>query len=188
MFPQLSKEPTQWVRWGLSRDLPTWVEIDAECAAAQGRAPVTEAWLRSCLRERNCISMTVERGDTLLAFMVYELHGECLDLVHFAFRHANPRAASDLLAKYEHKIGSHQREYGMIAGAAMYQRPDVRPEWITSDVRALCAAGHPYLPVLADALQDAGCDCEFILAGLRTPRVGEVVWAMLAEDLIPRIP
>lgn len=44
-----------------------------------------------------------------------------------------------------------------------------RPEWLTNDVRGIAVAPHAQLcgPVLADALQDAGCELATLLRGLR---------------------
>ncbi|MBN9119827.1 MAG: hypothetical protein J0I06_11820 [Planctomycetes bacterium] len=52
---------------------------------------------------------------------------------------------------------------------------EVRPEWLTSTVVALARgiyADHAFdrLPILADALQDAGCDDEDVLDHCREPR------------------
>ena len=52
--------------------------------------------------------------------------------------------------------------------------PDVKPEWRTGTVTGLCNAmrqtqDFSALPILADALQDAGCDDDELLAELRGP-------------------
>lgn len=55
--------------------------------------------------------------------------------------------------------------------------PAVEPNWLTGDVRALAAVEpQPPLPILADALQDAGCADEVLLGALRAdgPVAGRV--------------
>jgi hypothetical protein len=55
----------------------------------------------------------------------------------------------------------------------------VSPEWRTSDVMALAKGiyeerAFDSMPILADALQDAGCDCDDILNHLRDPNATHV--------------
>ncbi|MCE9566335.1 MAG: hypothetical protein K8U57_30290 [Planctomycetes bacterium] len=59
------------------------------------------------------------------------------------------------------------------------------PAWLTSDVVALATGIYSdrdfsAMPILADALQDAGCDSEDILNHLRDPNVTHVrgCWAL----------
>lgn len=72
------------------------------------------------------------------------------------------------------------------------QIPDIRPEWRTSTVVALCNSMRAVqdfaaLPILADALQDAGCDDEALLSQLRGPvpeypEAAAVVASVLSEE------
>jgi hypothetical protein len=62
--------------------------------------------------------------------------------------------------------------------------PAIRPEWRTSTVVALCqgmreAQDFGAMPILADALQDAGCGDESLLTELRTPNLRYSVSAAL---------
>ncbi|MCE9561576.1 MAG: hypothetical protein K8U57_05935 [Planctomycetes bacterium] len=61
------------------------------------------------------------------------------------------------------------------------------PSWLTSDVIALAQGiyedrAFDRMPILADALQDAGCDNEDVLSHCRQP--GEHVRGCWAVDLI----
>ncbi|MCE9560579.1 MAG: hypothetical protein K8U57_00860 [Planctomycetes bacterium] len=53
-----------------------------------------------------------------------------------------------------------------------FQPVKLDPQWLTSTVTALAAGiyadrAFDRLPILADALQDAGCDCELLLSHCR---------------------
>ncbi|MBN9117823.1 MAG: hypothetical protein J0I06_01415 [Planctomycetes bacterium] len=63
----------------------------------------------------------------------------------------------------------------------------VEPSWLTSDVRALATGiyedrAFDRMPILADALQDAGCDNDDILSHCRQP--GEHVRGCWVVDLV----
>lgn len=53
--------------------------------------------------------------------------------------------------------------------------PEINPDWLTSTVLALVDRAHKYdqsvYPILADALQDAGCDDEEMLTHFRDPEI-----------------
>jgi hypothetical protein len=68
-----------------------------------------------------------------------------------------------------------------------FRRVGVEPAWLTPDVRALAQAlyaGREFerLPILADALEDAGCTAQAILDHLRGP--GEHVRGCWVLDLL----
>jgi ribosomal-protein-alanine N-acetyltransferase len=44
-----------------------------------------------CLRQRNCIGMVAESGDSVVAFMIYELHRSRLHLLNFAVSRSHRR-------------------------------------------------------------------------------------------------
>ncbi len=65
--------------------------------------------------------------------------------------------------------------------------PSINPEWLTSDVLTLATGiyaekAFDRLPILADALQDAGCDCDDLLSHLRSD--GPHVRGCWALDLV----
>ena len=44
-----------------------------------------------CLRQRNCIGMVAESGDSVVAFMIYELHRSRLHVLNFAVARSHRR-------------------------------------------------------------------------------------------------
>ena len=44
-----------------------------------------------CLRQRNCIGMVAESGDSVVAFMIYELHRSRLHVLNFAVTRSHRR-------------------------------------------------------------------------------------------------
>jgi hypothetical protein len=168
----------------LRRDLPAIIKCDALAAASQGREGVSEAELLAALRQRNCISMVATVGDSLAGYMVYTLHKTWLGLSHIAFSPDCPEAGSALVEKLWYKLASHRRQELACCGYRLDKPGILSPSLLTADVRAMCNNSvHPYLPVLADALQDAGCDDDKLLADLRTPGLNEAVYAGIAVQL-----
>src|SRR5262245_54857976 len=68
------------IRWMIRRDMPDVMVTE--------RASFEYAWTEDdflrCLRQRNCIGMVAERGDSVIGFMIYELHRTRLHLLNFA--------------------------------------------------------------------------------------------------------
>lgn len=166
-------------RWLVARDLPAAVAIDRACGAGWWDADR----LLTHLRERNVIGMVAEAGDDILAFGVYELHRDSIRLLRFAALEGETAAAERLLSKLLYKASSHRRERLEVpfalavrlgglepvphAPLCVSDVPVIRPHWRTDAVRWMCAADDVYLPVLADALEDAGCEHEPLLALFR---------------------
>src|SRR6266567_5116377 len=75
------------IRWMIRRDMP---EVLSTELASFEYAWTEDDFLR-CLRQRNCIGMVAERGDTIIGFMVYELHRTRLHLLNFAVHPAMRR-------------------------------------------------------------------------------------------------
>jgi hypothetical protein len=168
-----------YTRWMIVRDLPQVTAIDGQWGDDE---------FKKRLRERNCIGMVAERGDEIVGFVVYELHTDRLKLVRFAAK--DEGSAQGLLEKLAYKMGQHRRSKLEIAGGSVpnmlsCEMPTIRPEWLTSDVRALCS-GECHLPILADALQDAGCEHEQFLSLLRADTaVAAAVYESLKPTLCP---
>jgi hypothetical protein len=149
-------------RWMIARDLPDVLAVDA----ATGGTWTREEMLRH-LRRRNCIGMVADVGprwrEEIGGFFLYELVKGGLKLLTFAVE-PGERAdgvAGAMFTKLVYKLDSHRRIHLELSAL-------VRPEWRTSDVRALCSADDmPYLPIFADALEDAGCSERWILDALR---------------------
>lgn len=95
------------IRWGVARDLPKILKIEA--------ASFTSAWteddFNAALRKKNCIAMVAEEGDDILAYTVYELHDRHITLLNFAvapdIRRQGIGAA--LMDKLKYKVISHRR-------------------------------------------------------------------------------
>ena len=68
------------VRWMIRRDMPHVLAIEQESF----EFPWSEEDFIRCLRQRNCIGMVAEIDDTIVGFMVYELHKCRLHLLNFA--------------------------------------------------------------------------------------------------------
>ncbi len=85
-FPR--HEPLQiQVRWMIRRDMPEVLEIE------QGsfEFPWSEEDFTYCLRQRNCIGMVAEMAESVVAFMIYELHRTRLHVLNFAVRRSHRR-------------------------------------------------------------------------------------------------
>lgn len=68
------------IRWMIRRDMPAVLDIET-----QGfEFPWTEDDFIRSLRQRNCIGMVAERGDSVVGFMIYELHKNRLHILNFA--------------------------------------------------------------------------------------------------------
>ncbi len=68
------------VRWMIRRDMPEVVAIEQEAF----EFPWSEEEFTRCLRQRNCIGMVAEMADSVVAFMIYELHRAKLHVLNFA--------------------------------------------------------------------------------------------------------
>ena len=58
------------LRWMIRRDMPEVLSIEQEAF----EFPWLDEDFTRCLRQRNCIGMVAEVGDSVVAFMIYELH------------------------------------------------------------------------------------------------------------------
>lgn len=172
------------IRWMIRRDLPEVLAIDHLTA---GEVSWTEHGFLSALRHRNCIGMVAEvrlcpwDAGTLGGFVVYELHRDHLKVLRAAA--LSPPVAEAIRGKLNNKLSTHRRTWiewppEGIAGAFA-----LRPEWVTSDVLALYAADdRPPGWLLADALEEAGCDYHHLLAFIRE---GGPIAETIAQTLNP---
>lgn len=67
------------IRWLISADLPSVVEIEVGCS----RYPWDEEDFRAALRQRNCIGMVTLLRNQIVGHMVYELHLRGIHLINF---------------------------------------------------------------------------------------------------------
>ncbi len=71
------------IRWMIRRDMPEVLDIEA----TSFEFPWMEGDFIRCLQQRNCIGMVAEYDDSVIGFMIYELHKNQLHLLDFAVRH-----------------------------------------------------------------------------------------------------
>lgn len=94
------------IRWLMRRDMPAVLRIEA----ASFREPWTEDKFINCLRQRNVIGMVAEHQDSIIGYMMYELHRDRLHLlaivVHPDFRRQGNGTA--MLAKLIEKVKGRQ--------------------------------------------------------------------------------
>jgi len=96
------------IRWMIRRDMPDVMAIEL---ASFDFAWSEDDFLR-CLRQRNCIGMVAERGDSILGFMIYELHRTRLHVLNFAVHPTVRRTGVGglMVAKLVYKLCSHRRQ------------------------------------------------------------------------------
>lgn len=75
------------VRWMIRRDMPEVLTIEQEAF----EFPWSEEDFTRCLRQRNCIGMVAEMADSVVAFMIYELHRSKLHVLNFAVLRSHRR-------------------------------------------------------------------------------------------------
>ena len=75
------------VRWMIRRDMPEVLRIEQEAF----EFPWSDEDFTRCLRQRNCIGMVAEMADSVVAFMIYELHRAKLHVLNFAVARSHRR-------------------------------------------------------------------------------------------------
>lgn len=75
------------VRWMIRRDMAEVLEIEREAFEFAW----TEEDFTRCLRQRNCIGMVAEMAESVVAFMIYELHRSRLHVINLAVRRSHRR-------------------------------------------------------------------------------------------------
>ena len=75
------------VRWMIRRDMPEVLDIEQEAF----EFPWSDDDFTRCMRQRNCIGMVAEIADSIVAFMIYELHRNRLHVLNFAVRRSHRR-------------------------------------------------------------------------------------------------
>jgi ribosomal-protein-alanine N-acetyltransferase len=75
------------VRWMIRRDMPEVLAIEHEAF----EFPWSDEDFTRCLRQRNCIGMVAEVADSVVAFMIYELHRARLHMINFAVARTHRR-------------------------------------------------------------------------------------------------
>lgn len=95
------------VRWMIRRDMAEVMRIEMECF----QHPWTEEDFLRCLKQRNCIGMVAETGDSISGFMIYELHKNRLHIIDFAVLPSSQRQGigRQMVCKLLGKLSSHRR-------------------------------------------------------------------------------
>ena len=75
------------IRWMIRRDMSEVITIEQEAF----EFPWSEEDFTRCLRQRNCIGMVAELADSVVAFMIYELHRSRLHMLNFAVLRSHRR-------------------------------------------------------------------------------------------------
>ena len=68
------------IRWAINIDMPRILDIESKSF----EFPWDENDFRRCLRQRDCIGFAAEVNDTVVGYMVYELHENRVHVLNFA--------------------------------------------------------------------------------------------------------
>ena len=71
----------------IRRDMREVLDVEREAF----EFPWSDEDFTRCLRQRNCIGMVAESGDSVVAFMIYELHRSRLHVLNFAVARSHRR-------------------------------------------------------------------------------------------------
>ena len=96
------------LRWMIRRDMPEVLAIEQEAF----EFPWSDEDFTRCLRQRNCIGMVAEVGDSVVAFMIYELHRTRLHVLNFAGRRSHRRLGigTQMMGKLFAKLSVERRD------------------------------------------------------------------------------
>jgi ribosomal-protein-alanine N-acetyltransferase len=75
------------IRWMIRRDMREVLGLEQEAF----EFPWSDEDFTRCLRQRNCIGMVAESGESVVAFMIYELHRSRLHVLNFAVARSHRR-------------------------------------------------------------------------------------------------
>ena len=94
------------LRWMIRRDMREVLGIE------QDAFPWSDEDFTRCLRQRNCIGMVAEAGDSVVAFMIYELHRTRLHVLNFAVRRSHRRfsVGTQMMEKLATKLSAERRD------------------------------------------------------------------------------
>ncbi|MCA9267862.1 MAG: ribosomal protein S18-alanine N-acetyltransferase [Planctomycetales bacterium] len=94
------------IRWMIRRDMPEVLYAEQNSF----EFPWSEDDFIRCLRQRNCIGMVAECEESVVGFMIYELHKNRLHVLNFAVSPQWRRkgVAQQMIEKLSNKL-SHQR-------------------------------------------------------------------------------
>jgi ribosomal-protein-alanine N-acetyltransferase len=142
------------VRWMIRRDMPDVLAIEREAF----EFPWSEEDFTRSLRQRTCIGMVAEYADSVVAFMIYELHRTRLHVLNFAVLRSHRRLG----------IGT-QMLRRLIAKLAPERRSRIVLEVRETNLPAQLffrAAGFRAVTVLRDFYRDSDDDAYLMQFGL----------------------
>jgi ribosomal-protein-alanine N-acetyltransferase len=142
------------VRWMIRRDMPDVLAIEREAF----EFPWSEEDFTRSLRQRTCIGMVAEYADSVVAFMIYELHRTRLHVLNFAVLRSHRRLG----------IGT-QMLRRLIAKLAPERRSRIVLEVRETNLPAQLffrAAGFRAVTVLRDFYRDSDEDAYLMQFGL----------------------
>lgn len=178
-------------RWASRHDIPALADLDAQTAGWRGAGDAYgSGWFRELLAEPYTFAFVAGGTSAPDGFAVYRIEATHLHLLRFAALPGTGAGAAlgarlfgrlDVRRVYRVPHVYYATPDG--PGAVWDRMPEVRPEWMTADVRAMLSAPRPpeWCGVLADALQDAGCDDDGLLSDLREEGIGPLVWQWIAD-------
>lgn len=113
------------IRWMIRRDMDQVQAIED----ASYPFPRSAEDFTKCLRQRNCIGMVAEIGDTIAGYMVYELHQNRLEILNIAVRqeHRRQGVGASMLAKLYGKLSPQRRRR---IDAVVSERNDPAHFWL----------------------------------------------------------
>jgi ribosomal-protein-alanine N-acetyltransferase len=96
------------IRWMIRRDMPEVLQIEADCFGATAWA---EEDFLLALRQRNCIGVVCDAGETVVGYMIYELEPKHLHVCNMAVSPLHRRQGIGLamVDKLKSKLSSHRR-------------------------------------------------------------------------------
>ena len=154
--------PGVHVRWMIRRDMQEVLTIEKEAF----EFPWSDEDFTRCLRQRNCIGMVAEMSDSVVAFMIYELHRSRLHMLNFAVLRSHRRLGigTQMMRKLVAKLAPERRSRIVL---------EVRETNLPAQIffRSL---GFRALSVLKDYYQDTAEDAYLMQFGLE------------AESVVPR--
>ena len=96
------------VRWMIRRDMAEVLDIEQEAF----EFPWSDDDFTRCMRQRNCIGMVAEIADSIVAFVIYELHRSRLHVINFAVRRSHRRLGigTQMMDKLVAKLSPERRD------------------------------------------------------------------------------
>ena len=156
------------VRWMIRRDMPEVLEIEQEAF----EFPWSEEDFTRCMRQRNCIGMVAEIADSVVAFMIYELHRSRLHVLNFAVRRSHRRLGigTQMMDKLVAKLSPERRNRIVL---------EVRERNLPAQLffRSL---GYRAISVLKDFYQDTTEDAYLMQYAIPTVAAEEVAQRRMA--------